>query len=148
MCCFEADDEVRVFLTRETGKQISRGGTKTLGDRHRYCCIWLRPGNRRGFAGREGHSLPAALCPGGEGEGQTSPAKPLHLHTHSESLVSVCPSSREDGTEATARITRAPKRGGQCQRGALLQALKQGTLLHTYAVRWGWGQAGSWPASF
>lgn len=42
---------------------------------------------------------------------QTSPL------TYPFQVVSVCPSSKEEGTEATARITRALRRGGQCQRG-------------------------------
>lgn len=61
-----------------------------------------------------------------------SPASPFHSHTHSKSLVSICPSCRPEGTEATSSITMPPtmqsmasKRGGQCQRGAMLLALRQ-----------------------
>lgn len=37
-----------------------------------------------------------------------SPASLFHSHTHSKSLVSICPSCRPEGTEATARITIPP----------------------------------------
>lgn len=101
MCCFEGDDEVRVFLTRETGKQMSRGGTKTLGDRHGYCSIWLRPGNRRGFAGREG-KVRLLRCvleeKGRKGEREGSPlscrTSPL---TYPFQVLSVCLSFQQRG---------------------------------------------------
>lgn len=99
----------------------------------------------RGLAGREGQNSPAALCVlegwGREERGNEDSSlscRLFHSHTHSKSLVSVCPSCRPEGTEATARITIPPtiqsmasKRGGQCQGGAMLLALRQKTTRST-----------------
>lgn len=69
MCCFEGVDEIRCSWWRKTGKQKSRGGTETLGDKHwGLLCVaetWGHEGlcwDRKGGAGRRrAHLSPVTL---------------------------------------------------------------------------------------
>lgn len=82
--------------------------TKTLGDTRCYC-VWLRPGDASGSAGRERYSLPASGGGKGRGgKGRGAPlVYPLHSLARAKPSVSTGPSCRAERAEATARLTMA-----------------------------------------